>query len=105
MLRRFMSCLVALLLLSSAQARADYFSGNDLRKFLDADATAHSHQDHSMQVAHWSGVARGYIAGVQDAYNGWGRFCVPPDAALDQAVALVARYLTEHPDKWHLPGK
>jgi len=87
------------------ESSADYFSGNDLLKFLDADATAHSNKDHSMQVAHWSGVARGYIAGVSDAYNGWGWFCAPPNAELDQAVALVARYLKEHPDKWHLPGK
>jgi hypothetical protein len=64
-------------------AWADYFNGHDLVKHMNS-ADRHD-------VA----MFRGYIAGVQDVYNGE-VFCVPGNVRLSQAASVVVKYLTAH---------
>ncbi len=85
------SAFLTLLLVWTAGAAADYFDGNSLRKLAGSANPA--------SVA----MFRGYVAGLQDANNGLA-FCVNPNVRLNQAAAVVKKYLTEHPQSWHLPA-
>jgi hypothetical protein len=84
-------------------AEADYMTAGDIRKYAEADARFQQSKEPSMQDAHEAGVVRGYVAGVQDAFNGK-LFCVHDDVSLSQAVAVVGKYLKERPEQWHRPG-
>ena len=70
-------------------AWADYFNGHDLVKHMNS-ADRHD-------VA----MFRGYIAGVQDVYNGE-VFLRPRCVRLSQAASVVVKYLTAHPSLRHL---
>ena len=83
-------CLVAL---CSGVASADYFTGNDLKKHL---------LDSGREVD--EAMYRGYVAGVQDSYNGV-LFCVPEEVLMSQASALVRKYIADKPKFWHKAGK
>ena len=83
---------VVLLVALSGWAWADYFNRHDLVK--------HMHSAASQDVA----LFCGYIAGVQDVYNGE-VFCVPGTVRLSQAAAVVAKYLTAHPSWRRLLAK
>ena len=83
---------VVLLVALSGWVWADYFNGHDLVK--------HMHSAASQDVA----LFRGYIAGVQDVYNGE-VFCVPGHVRLSQAASVVVKYLTAHPSLRHLLAK
>lgn len=89
-----MRIIVALLLLAaSGSASADYFSGNDLyQKMLSSGRL--------VDVA----MFRGYVAGIQDAFNGH-LFCVPEGVPLSQASAVVQKYLSDNPKLWNKPAK
>jgi hypothetical protein len=82
---------LAILLVWTAAAAADYFDGNSLRQ-LAASVNP-------VNVA----MFRGYVAGLQDANNG-AIFCVNPNVRLNQAAAVVKKYLADHPQSWHLPA-
>lgn len=81
-----------LFLLLSIPAYADYFTGNDLVKLMNSKRTI----DLSMY--------RGYVAGVQDSYNGT-YFLVPSPVKMSQAEAIVSKYLRGHPEIWHDAAK
>jgi Rap1a immunity proteins len=84
--------LTLLLIALPSGALADYFDGNELKKLSesqrDVDVTMY----------------RGYVAGVQDSFNGV-LFCVHPDVRLSQAAAVVSNYLARNPERWHLPAR
>ena len=73
-------------------AYADYFDGNDLIKLMD-----------SREVEAVS-VYRGYVAGVQDSFNGV-YFCMPPNVRLSQTCEIVTQYVKMYPTKWHEAAK
>ena len=73
-------------------AYADYFYGNDLIKLMD-----------SREIEAVS-VYRGYVAGVQDSFNGV-YFCMPPNVRLSQACEIVTQYVKMYPTKWHETAK
>jgi hypothetical protein len=77
---------------TSGVAGADYFNGHDLVQHM------HSADPHDVAMF------RGYIAGVQDVYNGE-TFCVPGHVRLSQAASVVATYLTANPPLRRLPAK
>ncbi|MFN3919506.1 MAG: Rap1a/Tai family immunity protein [Methylohalobius sp.] len=82
---------VSLAMLLVGTAAADYFDGNSLRQLAGSVNPAN--------VA----MFRGYVAGLQDANNG-AVFCVNPNVRLNQAAAVVKKYLADHPQSWHLPA-
>lgn len=88
-----MKIFIALLfLVLSGSASADYFTGNDLNQ-------------HLLNSGSTLGIAmfRGYVAGVQDTFNGVS-FCVPSDVPLSQAAAVVRKYLSDNPKSWNKPA-
>jgi hypothetical protein len=84
--------LTLLLIALPSGALADYFDGNELKKL--------SESKRDVDVA----VYRGYVAGVQDSFNGV-LFCSHPDVRLSQAAAVVSNYLASNPERWHLPAR
>ena len=84
--------LMLLLLFYTQLAYADYFHGNDLIRLMDSSET--------IDVA----MYRGYVAGVQDSYNGV-LFCVPEKVRLSQSCEIVAQYIKADPKKWHEAAK
>ena len=81
-----------LLLFYTSLAHADYFYGNDLIQLINSNQ--------HMEIA----MYRGYIAGVQDSYNGI-YFCVPKTVRLSQSSEIVTQYLKADPKKWHEAAK
>ena len=71
---------------------ADYFSGNDIMG-------SWNNKYHESNI-----MIRGYITGVQDAYNGV-YFCVDSEVKMSQAAEIVIKYLKDNPAKWHEAGK
>ena len=90
--------LVAVVL--SAPAFADYIFGNELYSFLQQEETTMS----THQSANEAGIGRGYVSGVQDAFNGT-YFCVPPKVKLSQAIDITRNYLKAHPEQRHEAAK
>ena len=76
----------------SMNVSADYYDGNDLLKMAN----------HSDPIAGY--MARGYVAGVQDSFNGE-HFCVPINVKLSQSYEIVIKYIKSDPKQWHLAGK
>ncbi len=76
--------LAFLFLLIVPLARADYFYGNGLIKLMDSDRSIDF------------GMYRGYVAGVQDVFNGV-FFCVPKKVRLSQASEIVSQYVKSDP--------
>ncbi len=74
---------VTFLLLFAGTAWADYFDGNELKKLMDSERGVDE------------AVYRGYVAGVQDSYNGQ-LFCVHESVRLSQASAIVKKYLVDN---------
>ncbi len=84
---------ILILALSFTAATADYYDGNNLLAFVKS------------KDPRTTGVLWGYVAGVQDSYNG-DLFCVDPPVKLSQTTAVVTRYLKAlDPKDWHLSGK
>lgn len=79
---------VLMLLFSVSLAYADYFDGNDLIKLMNTAEAQSS----------------GYVAGVQDSFNGV-YFCVPPEVRLSQAMKVVSQYIKARPKGWHEPAR
>ena len=78
-------------------AQAD-FTGNTLKDACDSPS----------QTA-GSGMCFGYIAGTLDSFREINRlrlekpwFCEPPDVTGEQIVAMVRKFLADHPEKLHL---
>jgi len=50
---------------------------------------------------------RGYISGIFDlghtvqSITKSNKMCVPPDVSIKQLVAIVTKYLKDHPETWH----
>src|SRR5262245_40126840 len=91
--------LCALLLSPSVVLAAHFYDGNrlveELREYEKVErlgATATSTQYYS---AAWYS---GYVVGVSDAIN------CPGSGKIKQVLAVVAKYLNEHPEEWGRPG-
>lgn len=83
---------ISLLLLFAGAAWADYFDRNSLKKLMDSERTI----DEAMY--------RGYVAGVQDSYNGV-LFCVHEGVRMSQASAIVKKYFADNPKNWHMAAQ
>jgi hypothetical protein len=81
---------------ASAQGAGGFYSGNDLRT-LCADAGKNNLN---------FGLCFGFVVAIADALAstdgayGW-RACFPANSTVGQDVAVVKRYLDQHPDRRH----
>jgi hypothetical protein len=48
-----------------------------------------------------SPMCMGYIAGVSDIMSTNGDICLPKNATVQQIVDIVAKYLSDHPERRH----
>lgn len=83
---------ILLMTLVPLPVRADYFDGNALVKLIDSP--------NAVEL----GIYRGYVAGVQDLFNGT-YFCVPEKVRLSQASEIVTQYMKQNPKRWHEAAK
>ena len=95
-----MRSLIALALcLAATPAVADFLTGNDLQATCPAKAGSDAH-----------GVCRGYAMAIadmlslisQDFPNG--RVCIPEGVQSAQAVAVISKFLNDHPERLHQPA-
>lgn len=93
--------LAALLLITALPASADFISGTELKKMLDAYSAVSKGQAKGRLEA---GEALGYVSGVWDT-NYYVTFCPGRGVQQSQAIAIVAKYLDEHPARWNEPAK
>jgi hypothetical protein len=86
---RFVMILSVAMLQSIASAY--FFDGGELKKLF-------TFRDGTGQM-----IAKGYVAGVQDVFNG-SHFCVSENLRLSQSTVIVEKYLDEHPEHLHKPS-
>lgn len=96
---------MALLLSSSAFAeRPEPHTGLWLKYQMDSweRVNAKNGRTASPEEAGDYGFFSGYVNGVTDAL--WDlSVCLPPGTTYDQTYSVVAKYLKDNPEKWHLP--
>jgi hypothetical protein len=96
---KFFALSAAILLSVCLPAWADAFLlGHDLQSKLQNEQTINEGRATLEQGMDYS-VASGYVLGVSDSLNGVA-FCVPSQATKGQMVAIVIKYLNDHPDRW-----
>jgi len=57
----------------------------------------------SVQDQFTSFTGAGYVVGVADALNG-AIFCVPSGVTKGEVIAVVLKFLNDHPADWHYPA-
>ena len=99
-MRRATLVAVALSSMSVTAVDAYYEGGNQLYEYCQS-VTTRDVPDHSN---FFEGVCGGYVTGVHDALEAFGRVCVPQGTPKNQLLDLVVVYLRDHPEKRYLPG-
>ena len=94
--------LMIVLLFSSNQAAAGFFSGSELLERCEA------------RLSETGNTARGntcfgFVVGISDSHDNftmWGKmsplWCSPDNVGTDQLIRIVTKYLQEHPESLHL---
>ncbi|MES1993759.1 MAG: Rap1a/Tai family immunity protein [Pseudomonadota bacterium] len=85
--------LLLVTLIFSGTASAAFTDGNELQRWMVQDETQGGNYFQS-------GLFRGYIGGVVDVGDGI-LFCIPTGVTRGQYVAVVAKYIKAHPEKWN----
>lgn len=83
--------ILAVLLLVSIPARAEFFTGNELLSRMDSESLV----DRSM--------ALGYVVGVSDMGDGYVH-CPPTGVTTGQVRDIVRSYLVRNPSERHMTG-
>ena len=90
---------VAFVQVAQAQrAVYSFISGRQLKVYIESS----ERERQSVQDIANTGKLHGYVEGVvemQDQVS----LCMPPVQS-DQLVAIVAKYITSTPERWHLPA-
>ncbi len=89
-------CVLAVLWAAWNSAYADFYSGADLKRFLDASEAIREGKSGAAAVN--AGVYVGYLAGITESFSGV-YFCPPKDIGLREMTAIVADHLQDHPEK------
>ena len=75
-----------------------FWTGNDLVKYMrEYEKVVNSDPDENLYEA---SMFHGYILGVWDVTNS--SYNKPKGTNSKQVCAIVAKFLKEHPEKWHL---
>jgi hypothetical protein len=94
---RLMALVVATGLLWPASTFAQEKKGSSSSTYLTGNKLYEecSTQDYSLCL--------GYVMGVSDALNATkpNFFCAPPNIKANQELAVVVKYLRDHPETWH----
>lgn len=91
--------LVLALMFAPFSARADFVTGQSLHEWLvEADAP---HASATREQLWTSGLAYGYVESVTDGPARGKKFCPTNGITGGQMVAVVAKYLTAHPERWN----
>lgn len=88
-------------LATSHLVSAEFYSGNQLLDFLEADRAVVEKRGADYFK---SGIALGYVTGVWDVYSGVA-FCGPKEATVNQAMAVALKFLRENPGHLHLAAE
>ena len=96
--------LLALAILLSTQVQGSgqhFFSGNDLVTWSREHDKASRGQAHNSFA---DGTFTGYVAGVFDPFSAYGIICYDGDVSVNQATAIVRKYLENNPEDWSSPA-
>ena len=96
MIRKLVLLVAGLAVATSAHA----MKGDEFSRLLDAwnrvSVAKSPSKDDQLSAASFTG----YVRGVEDSMNGV-RFCISPGATSAQQVALITRYVKDHPEELH----
>jgi hypothetical protein len=81
------------LTIASFSASAHFTSGNELAEWL-------RESESSPESRYHTGLFRGFVSGVVDAGNKVA-FCTGEGVTRGQFVAVVAKFVKEHPELWN----
>ena len=51
-----------------------------------------------------SSMFQGYVTSIADTFDGGTLFCIPVGATAGQLIAVVSKYVKEHPERWSENG-
>jgi len=91
---RFAVALLPLIWILPLPASAN--TGNDLYRLCGAYV---GEPDPNRQAE--IGLCLGYVRGAGDAFNAMGQFCLPAQSTVDQWVAVIYRWMEQHPERRH----
>ena len=96
MIRKLVLLAAGLAVATSAHA----MKGDEFSRLLDAwnrvSVAKSPSKDDQLSAASFTG----YVRGVEDSMNGV-RFCIPAGATSKQQVALITKYVKDHPEELH----
>ena len=92
---------MALLMLTALPANADFLSGSELKKMLDAYSMVSKTNTGKRLEA---GEGLGYVSGVWDTQY-YVTFCPGRGVLQSQAIAVADKWLSENPARWNEPAK
>lgn len=93
---RYLLAALAVTWLATVPAHAD-FSGNDFKEYCEFGLNIPK-----------GALCRGYLIGTLDSIRtlgedvGHSMFCQPVEAEPEQLIAIVQKYLADHPERLHL---
>lgn len=93
-MRLTLSALLIASSVSSYSSAATYFSGNTINEWMESEAKGQRYS---------TSLLLGYVAGVVDATDTI-LFCLPSGVTAGQSVAIVKKYVKEHPEHWNSSG-
>ena len=83
---------------------AQYFNGQRLHEMVNASNRVDRHEVSDPDDFGLNARLNGYILGVADTATTGRLICPPYGTSAGQLVAIVAKYVTDNPDKWGKSG-
>jgi Rap1a immunity proteins len=93
---RVLALAAGLLVATTAQA----MKGEEFARLLGAWNRVNEQKSTNRDDELGASAFTGYVRGVEDAMNGF-RFCISAKATSKEQVALITKYVKEHPEELH----
>lgn len=90
--------IVLLLLFYPLFSDAQEITGNNLNEWIAGDERANLSNPKTTDYMS-SSLLQGYVRGVLDSTSGL--TCIPSGVTLGQSMAVVKKYLRDHPENWN----
>lgn len=101
----YRTLILAIALAVPCVSHAEYFDGYKLKTLIDADDRTDSGNFTIGSDVYDSGVFFGFVVGVHDTFEGINIICTNNQVKAGQILAVVKKYVKDHPEKLDRPAK
>lgn len=104
-MKLYRTLILAIALAVPCVSHAEYFDGYKLKTLIDADDRTDSGNFTIGSDVYDSGVFFGFVVGVHDTFEGINIICTNNQVKAGQILAVVKKYVKDHPEKLDRPAK